>query len=145
MLADEFGMGRDTIIKRIRQSGIKPDGERDKNDVYHLRNIVPVLFCIEDSGVRPGSATDQLALARAKDAGIATAIRELELAQRQGRLVSADAVRLEMANLVKGTTQMLDTLPDVLERDAGLPAKAVVKCQEVIAEERDRLAKLLED
>ena len=140
-LEAEFGMARDTIAKRIAIAGLKADGEEATHAVYRLRSVVPVLFELGRSDTP--SANDQLARARADTERSNALLKELELGRQQGRYVLADDARTAMAGMAKKVTQMLDTLPDVLERDAQISAKAVVKCQEIIAGERDRLAKEL--
>ena len=140
-LEAEFGMARDTIAKRIAIAGLKADGEEATHAVYRLRNVIPVLFELGRVGAM--SASDELAKVRAQRERQQIDFKELELGLAQRRYVLADDARAEMAGIAKTVTQMLDTLPDILERDAGLPAKAVVRCQEIIADARDQLAKSL--
>ncbi len=42
-LSREFGYHRDTIKKRLAQSGVRPDGERNGNAVYRLRDVYQCL------------------------------------------------------------------------------------------------------
>lgn len=141
MLEAEFGIARDTIMRKVQTAGLAADGERDTHAVWRLRNILPVILDIGKLDVP--SATDALARVRAEAERQRMEFKELELGRERGRYVLADDVRTEMAGIVKKVTQMLDTLPDILERDASLPPKAVVRCQEVIADVRDQLAKSL--
>lgn len=54
-----------------------------------------------------------------------------------GQLVPAADVDREMGILVKTVAQALDTLPDILERDCGLPPRAIERSQRVIDEVRE--------
>ena len=56
----------------------------------------------------------------------------------------ADQVREQLAFLVKTVAQMLDTLPDVLERDCQLGPTAIERVERGVDAVRGDLAKALE-
>lgn len=148
-LAKAFQMGRDTVSKRLQQAGVRAADSRGGHAVYLLRDAVPALFQfgVDDDGAVDVSRlmpSDQLALARADESRTDNAIKQRKLQQLEGSLVERGAARLEMAEMVKGVIQLLDILPDILERDCDLPPKAVVRMQEVIDRERGQLAERLE-
>ena len=59
--------------------------------------------------------------------------------QEIGELIPSDVHRIELAAVIKVIATALDTLMDVLERDAGLNAKAVKRGQSVIDGYRESL------
>lgn len=147
-LAAEFGMGRDTVSKRLQLAAVRPADTRNGHPVYRLRDAVPALFEFgtgDDGEFDPAKLrpTDQLALAKAEESRTDNALKQLKLQREEGSLVDTGAARLQMAEIAKGCIQLLDILPDVLERDCDLPPKAVVRCKEVIDKEREQLAKAL--
>ncbi|EFM95284.1 hypothetical protein appser10_21440 [Actinobacillus pleuropneumoniae serovar 10 str. D13039] len=77
--------------------------------------------------------SDQLSYWRAKR-------EELEYKKRTNELCEATEVALEMSAMAKAIVQQLETLPDILERDAGLPPKALIRVQELVDDFRDQLA-----
>ena len=61
-----------------------------------------------------------------------------------GELVPAFEVAQEMSFLAKAVVQSLDTLPDILERDCGLPPAALMRVQQVIDDLRDQMAQQIQ-
>lgn len=147
-LAAEFGMGRDTVSKRMQQAAVRPAEMRNGHPVYKLRDAVPALFDFgagEDGEFDPARLrpSDQLALAKAEESRTDNALKQLKLQREEGSLVDTNASRTQMAEIAKGCIQLLDILMDVLERDCDLPPKAVIRGKEVIDREREQLAKAL--
>ena len=103
-------------------------------------------------GVRPGAGRpkgsvkkDQndaytvLAKARAKREMFRAQMEELRYREAAKELLPAADFERAMASAFKIVTQMLESLPDVLERDAGIDGHTVERCQEVIDRVRDDL------
>jgi hypothetical protein len=63
----------------------------------------------------------------------------LKVEREKRRLIPVDEVALEMALIAKATVQMLQTLPDILERDCGISAAAVVRARDLIDQQRAAL------
>ena len=63
--------------------------------------------------------------------------RKLQAAD--GQFVPAADFEQELANLVKAMVNWSETLPDVLERDAGLAAPQVERVQVLVDQQRARL------
>jgi phage terminase Nu1 subunit (DNA packaging protein) len=64
---------------------------------------------------------------------------ETRLAAARRELIPAADFERHMAAAFKAVAQTLESLPDVLERDAGLDGAAVERCQSVIDRVRDDL------
>lgn len=63
----------------------------------------------------------------------------LKLEQETGSLIPAADVESVTAEVMKTLAQTLDTLPDVLERDAGISGEAVQIVQRVIDSARESM------
>ena len=64
----------------------------------------------------------------------------LKYERETGELIPAYEVAQEMSILAKSVVQQLETLPDILERDAGLQPNALMRVQQVIDDIRDQMA-----
>jgi phage terminase Nu1 subunit (DNA packaging protein) len=82
----------------------------------------------------PDLVTERAALARVQRERI-----EIEIARTKGQLVPAAECERTFAEMLKIVVAMLETLPDVLERDAGIGPRAVQRCIEVIDQLREGL------
>lgn len=64
----------------------------------------------------------------------------LKFEQETAQLIPASDVRREFAIWAKAVVQVLETLPDILERDCGLQPAAVSRVQFIIDDLRDQIA-----
>lgn len=64
----------------------------------------------------------------------------LKFEQEIGELVQASDVAREFSSMAKAVVQVLETLPDILERDCALSPAAVSQVQDVIDDLRDQMA-----
>lgn len=64
----------------------------------------------------------------------------LKFEQETAQLIPTSDVRREFAIWAKAVVQVLETLPDILERDCGLQPAAVSRVQSIIDDLRDQIA-----
>jgi len=64
----------------------------------------------------------------------------LKFQQETNELIPAAEVSREFSSMAKAVVQVLETLPDILERDCAMTPSAVVRVQKVIDDLRDRIA-----
>jgi len=64
----------------------------------------------------------------------------LKFQQETNELIPASEVSREFASMAKAVVQVLETLPDILERDCALTPSAVVRVQKIIDDLRDQIA-----
>lgn len=64
----------------------------------------------------------------------------LKFQQETGELIPASEVVREFSSMAKAVVQVLETLPDILERDCAMTPAAVVRVQKVIDDLRDQIA-----
>lgn len=64
----------------------------------------------------------------------------LKFQQETSELIPAAEVSREFSSMAKAVVQVLETLPDILERDCAMTPSAVVRVQKVIDDLRDQIA-----
>ncbi len=133
-LAEEFGISRETVAKRLSAADIAPSGKLSGANVYRLRDAIAPILQIGDGKDDPEEMDPFRRHAYYK------AEREArQLAVDDGRLIPADEVEAERARVLKVLTQGLETLPDLMERDFGLPAMVVVRVEEACDKQREAI------
>jgi hypothetical protein len=131
-LAAEFGMDRKTVSKRLGEAGIDPIGQVKKYDVYRMRDAVKALFRVPVERGVPGDSDEeepaldpQRMLPTDRKAWFQSENERLKY-ERAKRHLIPDAEHEEgIADVIKSCVQVMDTLPDRLERECRLPPAAV--------------------
>lgn len=144
-LARETGLARDTVRKQL--AGVQPSATRKGHPVYTLGDACPAIFGAP--GVAgPGDGTndpDQMEPAD-RDRWYASEVRRLDYEQKIGQLIPHEDVARTFAAAFKRVSSALDTLTDVVEREAGLSADQVAEVQRVVDGIRsDLYAQLADD
>ena len=125
------------IDRRVVAQGLNaaPSQTVKGRQVWHVRDGMPAIFRrvlgVESSDV-PAHPRDRLDHYRAER-------ERLRLEQETGSLIPAAEVESVTAEAMKTLAQTLDTLPDVLERDAGISGEAVQIVQRVIDSARESM------
>jgi len=123
-LAEALGRDRRTVAAIIKEAGVVPAGTRRGNPVYRLADVVDAMTADR----RPTSAgemsVDEL-LPQDRKAWYQSENERVKLERELRLLVPVDEVQREMAVLAKAVASSLDSLSDMLERDAGLPPEAI--------------------
>lgn len=128
-IGQAFGMDRRTVAKRLQENGVMPAGSRRGNPTYALADVGPALFA-EKTPIAGGVDLDQFPDARKAWFQSENERLKFELAIKQ--LIPAHEFARELSMLAKTVAAGLDSLPDILERDAGLPPEAIYRVQHVI-------------
>lgn len=143
-LAGEFKMGRDTVSRRLEQAGVGPADTIKGSPVYRLRDACKAILGV--TGIAIGVSTpivdqqfdpaqlppqDRLAWMRSET-------ERLKVETAKGELVPVAVHEAQIAAVIKRTVMVLATLPDRLEREAGLSTaavdRAVIVCDAARAE-----------
>lgn len=69
----------------------------------------------------------------------------LKFEKEERDLIPAEEVAREYAHMAKAMVQVLETLPDILERDCALTPAAVTRVQGIIDDLRDEMARQVAD
>jgi hypothetical protein len=142
-LAQDFELDRRTVKKRL--AGVQPAGTTKHGyPTYRIRDAAPALLALAASGDAEDADPERLPPKDRKD-WYDGELRRLQLQERARQLVPESDVRREMATLLKAVGATLETLPDVLERDAGIGGAAVERAQLAIDALREQLFRALTD
>ena len=143
-IAQAFGMARETVAKRIQQTGIKGADIRNGHPVYKLRDVAPALFTADAIPCSARSPDDMPPRDR-RDWYESEKIR-LQIEQESGLLITIDEHRDNLADTFKALAMIMDTMPDQLERKHALPANVINDVQNTFDDFRqdmyDSLAKV---
>ncbi|WP_275886937.1 DUF1441 family protein [Thiohalospira halophila] len=130
-LARETGLARDTVRKRL--ASVQPSATRKGHPVYTLGDACPALFGAQGGG-EPGDGPadpDQMDPSD-RDRWYASEIRRLDYESKVGQLIPHEDVARTFAAAFKRVSSALDTLTDVVEREAGLSGHQVAEVQRVV-------------
>jgi transcriptional regulator with XRE-family HTH domain len=130
-LAEEIGVARETIGKRMSEAGVRPAGKRGNYDIYRLRDALAAIQ-VADEVVNP----DKLKPFERR-AHYQAELEKLKLETEQRYLIPFIEVEQEQARLFKIVARTFDTLPDILERDCGLPPKVVTRVEKACDKARE--------
>ncbi|MEN1941020.1 DUF1441 family protein [Luteimonas sp. MJ174] len=141
-LADELGMDRRTATKRLRDAGVPPCGKRGGHDVYRLADAAPALVDPIGPSVESGVVDPRDLPPKDRKDYYQSENERLKVEVTIGQLIPAVEVEADYAELVKKVVKVLDTLPDILERDCALAPEAAETVQKTCDSIRQQLYEL---
>ncbi|RKR64968.1 uncharacterized protein DUF1441 [Yokenella regensburgei] len=129
---------RQTVAARLKN--IEPAaGSNSKLKLYLITDILTELMIpTVSTNLEDMPPSDRLAHWKAEN-------ERLKFEQDTGQLIPADEVAREFSLMAKAVVMVLETLPDILERDCALPPAAVSRVQTVIDDLRDQMAQKVQD
>jgi hypothetical protein len=129
---------RQTVAARLKN--IEPAaGSNSKLKLYLITDILTELMIpTVSSDLEDMQPSDRLAHWKAEN-------ERLKFEQDTGQLIPADEVAREFSLMAKAVVMVLETLPDILERDCALSPAAVSRVQSVIDDLRDQMAQKVHD
>jgi hypothetical protein len=142
-LSREFGIARETVQSRLRQANIEPSGDRRGHPVYGVANAAKAILIPTISQGALLNDPDRMSPKERADWYKGENDR-LKFEKESGFLVVADQSREQMALIAKSGLQILETLPDILERDFSIDPKVISSIEEKIDVLRDQWADILE-
>src|SRR2546421_10366169 len=130
MLSDIFGVDKDSIARDAAEAKIPrtPAG-------YCVASIFQML---SGKDLERMTASGRLTLARAQ-------VMEFRVAKEARRLIDFLEVEREQARIFAIVARCFDNLPDVVERDCGLPKHALVRLEARLDQARTELHAALVD
>ncbi|KIU35060.1 DUF1441 family protein [Atlantibacter hermannii] len=137
-LAGITNVHRQTVAARLKNVEPAP-GSNSKLKLYLVTDILTELMVPTVSAtVDDMQPSDRLAHWKAEN-------ERIKFEQETGQLIPAEQVAREFAVMSKAVVQVLETLPDILERDCALSPAAVARVQSVIDDLRDQIAQRVLD
>jgi hypothetical protein len=131
-ISAEFAQTRETVRKRLADAGIKPAGRRRNYPVFRLRDAITALLTGADADPKRLDPFRRKAHYQAEHAELALAVEREELLRR------GDVEEI-YGRALKPIRLLLETLPDVLERDANLSPAQVEHVERRLDELREHM------
>lgn len=135
-LAQILGRDRKTVAAIVRPLTPTPDSSKTRKN-YTVRTLLRALDNPQELNVNQMTPAERRAHWQAEN-------ERLKYESSRRFLIPADECRREYTILAKSVVYMLESLPDLLERDCGLPPGATAYVQKVIDDFRDDLAVAVE-
>ncbi|MBP1015906.1 DUF1441 family protein [Serratia fonticola] len=139
-IAEAFGLNRGTVKKRLMEANVPIASTVRGNPVYALRDIGPALYGAAEEKdpdfIHDPSKMDP----KDRKDWFQSENERVKLETSLGQLMPAPDAHREMSLIVKAVSQVLDTWPDVLERDRGWRPEQINEAQAVVDEIRELLA-----
>ena len=140
-LGNEFGLHFNTVKRLI--TGVMPDGEIRGNAAYRIRTVAPFLADRAETEETNVQDLDSMSAKDRRD-WVASERDLNKLRAEAGELCLAEDVREELATMAKVIVQAIDTMPDILEREAGLTGAQVEVVTEVCDRVREQMYEVAE-
>lgn len=135
-LAALTDMHRQTVSSKL--SGVQPaPGSNPKLKLFSVVDILKELLSRTTSEELVN--VDKM-LPPDRKAWFQSERERLKFQQETGELIPASEVVREFSSMAKAVVQVLETLPDILERDCAMTPAAVVRVQKVIDDLRGQIA-----
>jgi hypothetical protein len=139
----EFGIARETVQSRLRAADVKPSGEKRGFPIYSVSAAAKAILLHDTS--TPGLNDPEKMTPKEQRDWFAGQIDKRKLAQLDGELVNKNESREQMALIAKIGLQVLETLPDILERDFHLDAEIIAAVEARIDTIREQWAQAMEN
>jgi hypothetical protein len=136
---DEARCDNLTITRRLKAAGIKPSAKKGKQNRYRLADLLRCAYLMDDDGNFNPSGLDPFK----RKAHFQAAQEEVKYRQECGELVPKIEMETEFARAMKVFARFCDTLPDILERDAGATPAQVSMIEKRIDQARAEFVRAL--
>lgn len=132
-LASISGLHRQTVASRLKGVETAP-GSNQKLKLYTIPAILAELMkSVVTVALADMTPTDRRAWFQSEN-------ERLKFEKEEKELIPASEVAREFSSMAKAVVQVLETLPDILERDCALPPAAVSRVQAIIDDIREQMA-----
>lgn len=132
-LAELVGMNRNHVARRLRELEIV-GGNGENLKLYELGSALKELLSPSMKQKGEMSPQDRKAWYQSEN-------ERLKFEQNNGGLIQAEEVAREFAIMAKAIVQVLETLPDILERDCALSPSIIMRVQSIVDDLRDEIAR----
>lgn len=133
-LAAMTDLHRQTVASRLSNVPLAP-GSNQKLKLYSVLDILTTLLVRADD---PEQTDVNKLLPPDRKAWFQSERERLKFEQETAQLIPSSDVDRQFSAMAKAVVQVLETLPDILERDCGLQPAAVARVQTVIDDRRWR-------
>jgi len=127
-LAREFGIARETVGSRLRNAHVNPSGERRGHPVYRVGDAAAAILTPPTSeGVKLNDP--DLMIPKERSDWYRSENDRVKFEKETGLTASVEDCRMQIAEAVKMGLQVIETLPDILERDFSLPPEVIASVE----------------
>lgn len=143
-LSREFGIARETVQRRLRDANIAPAGERRGHPVYGVGQAAKAILMPQ---ISEGAATNDPDRMTPKERAdwYKSENDRIKYERESGNAIYKNDAREQMAFIAKTGLQVLENLPDILERDYRLQPEIIESVESRIDALREQWAELLEE
>lgn len=143
-LSREFGIARETVTRRLNDAGVMSAGVRRGHPVFRVGQAATAILMPQ---ARPGEAINDPDKMSPKERAdwFKSENDRLKFERESGQAIDVNHSREQMAVIAKTGLQVLETLPDILERDFALDADIIIDIQAKIDGLREQWANLVEE
>ena len=138
-LARGFELHRDTVRKRLTDAGVVPAAKRNGYSVYRVKDAAKAILAPEMGMPASGQSDPDSLTSFERKAWFQSENERIKLEKDLRNLVPDHEMAREMSRFAKNIAAALESLPDVLERDAGLEGEALDVVQRVADEFREQM------
>lgn len=136
-LADLLGMNRNSIARRLADIP-RAGGNGSNLKLYLLGDALGAL-------VMPSMQENGKMSPQDRKAWYQSENERLKFEKEEREVIPVDEVVQVYSSMLKAVVMVLETLPDILERDCGLTPAAVNRVQGIIDDLRDEMARKVAD
>lgn len=130
-IAEAFGLHRDTVKKRLLAANTPVASTTRGSPMYALQHVGPALFGAKHEPADAVHDPSQMEPKERKD-WYQSENERIKLEKEQRKLIPVDEVIIVYSSMRKAVVQVLETIPDILERDCALTPQAVDAVQQSI-------------
>lgn len=139
-IAEAFSIDRKAVKRLLLEANIPVAGTVKGNAVYALKDVGPALFtravACDPEGIHDPSKMEP----KERKDWFQSENERIKLEKEQRGLIPVNEVVTVYSAMTKSVVQVLDTIPDILERDCALNPQAVAVVQTAIDDLRTTLS-----
>lgn len=135
------GISRETVQNRLNAAGVKAADIRDGFPVYDIWQAAEAILA--PKVIVDYSDPEKLPPKERRD-WYAGTLDKMRIEKEDGKLLDYSETKQIVAEIIKPALQMLDSIPDNLERDYNLPPKAIAEIEQKFDRLREHWANELE-
>lgn len=115
-IANAFNFHRDTVRKKIKAAGLKPDGRQGNAELYQLAKVAPVLFSAPEKARGKLEYVPEELWPKDRKEWFQSESERIKFQANIGELIPVDKHREALLITVKSVVAFFESLPDKMER-----------------------------
>ena len=141
-LSKEFGIARETVGRRLRDANIQPSGTRRNHPVYRVSDAANAILL---PNLQTGEFNDPKSMVpKERSDWFKSENERLKFERDSGLSIDTNDSLVQMGEIAKRGLHVLETLPDILERDFNFPADVIENVESRIDVLRNEWAEAVE-